>query len=109
MYPEPEDYVKKRFAIAVPVALLFMAAAAAGEPTKPADTGAPPPASSGNASSTSQNQDEMICTRAHLTGTLLPGPRICKSRKIWEQQQRNAKDTVDDQTRRALQFRPPGG
>jgi len=56
-----------------------------------------------------KQQDEMICKRVTLTGTLLPGPKICKSRKIWEQQQQDSKDLLNNATTRALQGNPPGG
>jgi hypothetical protein len=87
------------------IALCIMSGASFGE-----DASKNTPAPSGNSANTSQdNQDEMICRRVKLTGTLLPGPRVCKSRKIWEQEQQNSKDVLDDATRHGLQSGSPNG
>jgi len=51
----------------------------------------------------------MVCQREKLTGTLLPGPRVCKPLKIWKQQQQDSKDVVNGITRGNLQMNPPGG
>ena len=64
-----------------------------------------PPAASDNSS----NDNEMICRREHITGSLLPGPKICKSRKIWEQQQQDSKDWLNNATQRTLESNPKGG
>ena len=66
------------------------------------------PAAAPSAKDAQDPQDEMICRRATLTGTLLPGPRICKSRKVWEQQQQDSKDLINKTTTRGLQAGTPG-
>jgi len=66
------------------------------------------PAAAPSAKDAQEQPDEMICRRATLTGTLLPGPRICKSRKVWEQQQQDSKDLLNKATTRGLQGGTPG-
>lgn len=53
--------------------------------------------------------EEMICHREKLTGSNLPGPKICKSKKVWEQQRQNSQDMLNQQTQKALLNQPPGG
>ena len=74
--------------------------------SKPADGTATSAGTTAN--SAPDGQDEMVCRRVTLTGTLLPGPRVCKSRKVWEQQQQNSKDLLDDATHKGLQGGVPG-
>lgn len=69
----------------------------------------PPPTASTTADKPQNPDDELICRRAQLTGSLLPGPKICKTRKIWREEQQNAKDLLNNATTRSLQASPPGG
>jgi hypothetical protein len=53
--------------------------------------------------------DEMICRRVKLTGTNLLGPKICKPKKLWQQQHQDSQDMLNQTTQKALLNQPPGG
>lgn len=92
--------------LAVTTAGLAPCAAFAG------DTPATPPAATTNsntATNTASDGDQMVCHREKLIGTLLPGPRICKSLKVWQQQQRDSQDFINNETTGNLQMNPKGG
>ena len=91
--------------LAVTASVLAPCAAIADDATPSSST------TTTNVTATDPSSDEnrMVCQREKLTGTLLPGPRVCKPLKIWKQQQQDSKDVVNGITRGNLQMNPPGG
>lgn len=88
------------------------AALLAFSPTFADDTAAPSTAPAAAATTNAPAQpdpDEMICTRNKLTGSNLPGPRICKPRKIWQKEHQDAQDHLNQQQRNGLLGQPAGG
>lgn len=88
--------------------VLVVLAALGPWPANAADT---PPASqqTANPDKPQDAGDEVICRRITLTGTLLPGKKICKTRREWEQQRQTAKDLLDNATSKGTQTGVPGG
>ena len=62
-----------------------------------------------SATDASSDDNQMVCRREKLTGTLLPGPKVCKPMKIWREQQQQSKDYLNGLTTRDLTHSPPGG
>lgn len=73
------------------------------------DQPAQPAAQPAAAPAPQNDEDQMICRREKLTGSNLPGPKICKARKIWEQQQRDSQDFLSKTTIQNLQSAKPNG
>jgi hypothetical protein len=61
-----------------------------------------------SATTTATDDNQMVCHREKLTGTLLPGPQVCKSLKVWRQQQEESKEYMNGVTIRNDQMNPPG-
>lgn len=91
-------------AIALGTALLAFSPSFADDATPPAPADAAKPATPAKG-----DPDEMVCQRAKLTGTNLLGPKICKSRKVWQQQHQDSQDMLNQQTQKSLLNQPPGG
>lgn len=54
--------------------------------------------------------EDIICESGKpLVGSRLPGPRICHTRKVWEQIHRDAKDFTDHRLQRGDSAGMPGG
>lgn len=88
--------------IALGLALLAFGPAFADETPAPAAA----PADAKDA--TKPDPDEMICMRTKTTGSNLLGPRICKARKIWQQQHQEAQDQLNQQQKNGLLSQPAG-
>lgn len=68
------------------------------------------PAPSADAKAAAQpDPEEMICMRTKRTGSNMPGPQICKARKIWQQQHKDSQDLLNQQQKNGLLSQPAGG
>ena len=103
--PREQWEFKMRNSTPVWVVALMLTATAA----QAADQTPPAPAPQNTPASQNNDDNQMVCHRETLTGSLLPGPRICKSAKVWREQRERSKDYINDQTTRNLQMNPKGG
>jgi len=92
--------------VAFGAAMLAFSPSFADETPAAAPTAAPAGAS---AAAAKPDPDEMICMRTKMTGSNLLGPRICKPRKVWQQQHQDAQDQLNQQQKNGLLGQPAGG
>ena len=51
----------------------------------------------------------VICKEVEVTGSLLPGPRICHTKAEWDDMTRKARDATNENQMRGMQGGAPGG
>lgn len=51
-------------------------------------------------------KSRVVCKRIAPTGSRTPGKKICRTAGEWADEEKMAKETLDDTTRRALQAAP---
>lgn len=71
-------------------------------------TPAPVPAVADTKVPAKPDPDEVICVRSKMTGSNLLGPRICKPRKVWQQQHQDAQDLLNQQQKNGMLGQPAG-
>jgi hypothetical protein len=76
------------FAGVAALALGFATAASADEQSAPAS--APVAAATQTASAQTVDMNEIVCKQFKVTGQLLPGPKVCRTRWEWGEVQRQA-------------------
>jgi hypothetical protein len=104
-----EGVMKQDILAVAAAACLFAACPALAAGTNAGGNPGSSPSSPATPATDTGNQDEVICHREKLTGSMLPGPRVCKPRKLWDAQHENSEDLVNGTTMKQLQFSPPGG
>jgi hypothetical protein len=87
--------------------MLAPCVAFAADPAPAADKS--PKVDGASATDASSDDNQIVCRREKLTGTLLPGPRVCKPYKLWRQQQQDSQDLLNNQTMGNLHTNPKGG
>ena len=106
--------------LAASVALTLLAGAALADPPAPAAGGSTVAAGAGPGASNAtgavaarppkpvRDPNEMVCHTIVPTGSRLGGERVCQPRHVWEDQARQAQDSINRQTNRADQHNMKG-
>ena len=87
------------------LALPAMAAPGAFRASEPATT-VTPVSVDGEKSARDDDKSRVVCKRISPTGSRTPGKKICRTAGEWAADERNAKENLDDVTRRSLQSAP---
>jgi hypothetical protein len=74
-----------------------------------ADEAAAPAPATDTKAAAQPDPEEMVCMRTKRTGSNMPGPMICKARKIWQQQHKDSQDLLNQQQKNGLLSQPAGG
>ena len=93
------------------IAILAAAGSSASMPLPPPNSAVetqPPPAASAPAAPAQRPADKIVCRSTENTGSLLPGPKVCKTRAEWEQIRKDSRDYVEAGQHNGAQARLPG-
>ncbi|WGM40594.1 hypothetical protein [Caulobacter sp. NIBR1757] len=88
------------------LAMPAMAAPGAFRATEPTATTVAPVAIGGDKKSHDDDKSRVVCKRVNPTGSRTPGKKLCRTAGEWAADEQNAKENLDDITRRSLTSAP---
>jgi hypothetical protein len=96
--------------IAAVISILAAAGSSAAGPLPPPNSAVQtqPPAASAPAAPGQKLAEKVVCRRTENTGSLLPGPKVCKTASEWAQIRRDSRDYVEATQHNGDQVRIPG-
>lgn len=88
------------------LAMPALAAPGALRATEPAATTVTPVAIGADKKSHDDDKSRVVCKRMNPAGSRTPGKKVCRTAGEWAADERNAKENLDDVSRRSLQSQP---